>query len=424
VNHPDYDALLGAIGEHPADDTPRLVFADWLDDHADAFPTPDAVRARAALIRDDVTLSRLDEYDPARLRWELIEKPRREREKWVREAIPSALLAPTAPGPFFRRGFPWCISFTPSQFLANAERFLPEVPAPTLSYSSRDSAAAALFRSPLFARVVGLHLRGTHLGTTEVQLLSESPHAAALEELSLAPGAMDGVAVRWLLRSGLFARLTRLTLGGRLPVGSIAVGDMRQAKRGRLRDLNLTDSGLTAVNVERLLTAPPLQGLERLSLAACRLGGASGYGALARAELPELRELNLSSTAPGPEGIRLFSTSPMLARLRRLGFASDHLNRALTAELAARAEVGNLRVLDLSSNWVGNDGATAIAHSPHFAGLLVLDLSYAQVGDEGVEAILESPLADGLVLLDLRGSPASGEMKDVLKTRMGDRVRL
>jgi uncharacterized protein (TIGR02996 family) len=420
----DYHALLAAIGEHPADDTPRLVLADWLDDHADAFPVPEAARGRAAFIRDDVTLSRLGEYDPARLRWELIDKPRREREPWVRNAVPASLLAPTAPGPFFRRGFPWCISFTPSQFLANAERFLPEVPAPTLSYSSRDAAADALFRAPLFARVVGLHLRGTHLGPTEVQLLSDSPHAAALEEVSVAPGGMDGAAVRTLLRSGLFTRLTRLALGGRVPVGSLAVSDMRQAKRSRLRELNLTDSGLTGLNVERLLTAPPVQNLARLSLAACRLGGVNGYGALARADLPELRELCLNSTAPGPEGVRLFAASPTLARLRRLGFASNHLNRALTAELAARPEVCNLRVLDLSSNWVGNDGASAIARSPHFAGLLVLDLSYSQVGDEGAEAILESPLADGLVLLDLRGSPASDEMKDVLKARMGDRVRL
>ena len=129
------------------------------------------------------------------------------------------------------------------------------------------------------------------------------------------------------------------------------------------------------------------------------------------------------STAPGPEGIRLLCNSPVLARLHRLAFASNHLNRALTAELAACAEVSNLRVLDLSSNWVGNDGAAAIARSPHFAGLLALDLSYAQVGDDGIEAILESPLADGLVLLDLRGSPASDEMKEVLRARMGDRVR-
>jgi uncharacterized protein (TIGR02996 family) len=39
----DEDALLAAIREHPDEDTPRLAYADWLDEHA----TTDAGRARA-----------------------------------------------------------------------------------------------------------------------------------------------------------------------------------------------------------------------------------------------------------------------------------------------------------------------------------------------------------------------------------------
>ena len=31
--HPEADALLGAIFDHPDDDTPRLVYADWLQEH-------------------------------------------------------------------------------------------------------------------------------------------------------------------------------------------------------------------------------------------------------------------------------------------------------------------------------------------------------------------------------------------------------
>jgi uncharacterized protein (TIGR02996 family) len=40
------DAFLRAILERPGDDTPRLVYADWLDEHGDA-----ADQARARLIR-------------------------------------------------------------------------------------------------------------------------------------------------------------------------------------------------------------------------------------------------------------------------------------------------------------------------------------------------------------------------------------
>jgi hypothetical protein len=386
----DHDALLRAICDNPA---------------------------------DDVAMSQRDEFDPLRLRWELIEKPRREKGRWVEAAVSPSLLAPTAGGPLFRRGFPWCISFTPSQFLAHAAQLLREVPAPTLSHTSHDDAINALAQSPKFARVAGLHLRNTRLRPRTVELLANSPHAAALENLSSGFNGIEVGALQTLLPSGLFSRLTRLELTGPPSLGSYLVSNLRHAKPGRLRELSLTSAGLTGRHVERVLASPTMRGLTRLSLASNQLG-LTGYEGTVRAELPHLRDLNLSATAPGPEGIRLLSTSALLSRLSRLVFSFNHVNRALTAELAECRAMSNLRVLDLGSNSIGNDGASAIARSPHFAGLLVLNLSYSQVGDEGIEAILESPLADKLVLLDLRGSPASEEAKEVLNAKMGDRVRL
>jgi uncharacterized protein (TIGR02996 family) len=57
-------ALLRAILAAPADDTPRLVYADYLEEHGDP--------ARAAFIRTQIALARVPEYDPvwaaARLR--------------------------------------------------------------------------------------------------------------------------------------------------------------------------------------------------------------------------------------------------------------------------------------------------------------------------------------------------------------------
>lgn len=44
-------ALLAAVRARPDDDTPRLAYADWLDDAAGDLPDPDAARARAAFIR-------------------------------------------------------------------------------------------------------------------------------------------------------------------------------------------------------------------------------------------------------------------------------------------------------------------------------------------------------------------------------------
>ncbi len=57
--NPDLLALLASCRSAPADDTPRLVLADWLDEFAEVsgLPTDDA-RARAELIRVQVELAR------------------------------------------------------------------------------------------------------------------------------------------------------------------------------------------------------------------------------------------------------------------------------------------------------------------------------------------------------------------------------
>ena len=49
-------AFLAAIRNDPADDTPRLVFADWLEEHGQPV--------RAAFVRDQIALAKTDDADP------------------------------------------------------------------------------------------------------------------------------------------------------------------------------------------------------------------------------------------------------------------------------------------------------------------------------------------------------------------------
>ena len=58
----DADALLRAILDHPDDDAPRLVYADWLEDHGQP--------ARAAFIRTEVDVYARPEWDAERVRYE------------------------------------------------------------------------------------------------------------------------------------------------------------------------------------------------------------------------------------------------------------------------------------------------------------------------------------------------------------------
>src|SRR5260370_19777710 len=57
-SRPDEIAFLRTIQEQPHDDAPRLVFADWLEEHGDT--------ARAEFIRVQIDLAGLGNDDPRR----------------------------------------------------------------------------------------------------------------------------------------------------------------------------------------------------------------------------------------------------------------------------------------------------------------------------------------------------------------------
>src|SRR5690348_667092 len=110
------EAFLQDVLAHPDDDTPRLVYADWLDEHGD----PD----RAEFIRLQIELARMEEWDA---RWPDLK--RREKQllaaharKWG-EGIGRKVY-----GHEFRRGFLEVAELTPKVFLANAEELFRRFP--------------------------------------------------------------------------------------------------------------------------------------------------------------------------------------------------------------------------------------------------------------------------------------------------------
>ncbi len=111
----------------------------------------------------NIAMSQREKFDPLRLRWELIEKPQRRQSRGCGRCQPLHVSWNSANLSSSDVEFFWCISSTPSQFLANADSLLSNVPAPTLSYWGRDDATDKLFTSPLFARVIGLRIRSTNL---------------------------------------------------------------------------------------------------------------------------------------------------------------------------------------------------------------------------------------------------------------------
>jgi uncharacterized protein (TIGR02996 family) len=419
----DHDALLHAIVENPDDDTVRLVFADWLDEHADTFPTPAQARLRAAFIRDDIWAAQLDEFDPIRLRWELIEKPRSEAGSLAlgwRPWLPAG--ATFDRSPLYRRGFAWSLTFD------RRDGPLPtppieSVPLQRIRYHSccREG-VEQLHNSTWRARLTELEFVQGYSGPFDRRRFFSLDGLDRLARLGFHENALTVAAARSLVAAPLFRHLTALTVSG-APIGGAIVGELLRAEPDRLRELHLSNCRVPWTLVTPLLEAPAARSLESFSAGGDRIASPEKFRAIGRATTPPLRALDMSREAPNEAGIEAFLSSPLVLGLRKLALAHCGLNTARTQLLASGVFTG-LRVLDLSHNPIGNEGAAALAGSPHLAGLLVLNLRYSQVGDEGVLAILESPLADGLVLLDLTGSPASAETKELVAARMGDRVVL
>src|SRR5262245_31359864 len=110
------EAFLEDIAEHPDDDAPRLVYADWLDDHGHG--------AKAEFIRAQCELERLEEYD-SRTR-ELDERVRQllkeNEQQWLG---PIGRLAREWR---FRKGLLDFIEVEPAVFVENGEKVFQHAP--------------------------------------------------------------------------------------------------------------------------------------------------------------------------------------------------------------------------------------------------------------------------------------------------------
>src|SRR5437763_13536125 len=84
----EQDGFIQAICETLADDAPRLIYADWLDEHGDDV--------RAEFIRLQCALESMDPFAPGRRalvrrEWELV---RQHGERWIREDGLADVVAP------------------------------------------------------------------------------------------------------------------------------------------------------------------------------------------------------------------------------------------------------------------------------------------------------------------------------------------
>lgn len=339
----DERALLASIWEHPHEDTPRLVYADWLDEH-DQHPRAEFIRVQCELARSD----------------ERPELAKREAALWKAHAkawkadLPKALQ--NAP---FRRGF-----VSPRRRGVRINAFLkltaPDfAPAPLWDYAVQSAPVSLdkLLACPHLLRVGALLLSDWIGGErmkrrisskkgdsrTPAQRFADAPNVRNLEDLDL----------HWssdLQDDGLAALCAseHLTNLKRLAVVNCDVGNP---------------------GVKALAGSPLGARLELLDLRGNTRAGIDSVRALfARGALPRLRELHLQATI-GVKGLKAIAESAPAFALRTFSVYVEE--KANLEEFFAWPGLESVRDLNLMNSLIRNR-AGAVFHSPRLAGLRVL----------------------------------------------------
>jgi uncharacterized protein (TIGR02996 family) len=395
------EAFLADIAEHPDEDAPRLVYADWLEDRGE--------RARAEFVRLQCQLARLDRDDAqaASPRARAAELLRANWEEWVGPL--RRLVGPNAS----RWGERWLAGgFHPDGLWKFRRGFVDSLALDAETFIRRGD--------ELFRLAPVRHLR-LWLAGRVAEDLAQCPHLAWLATLDFADYFMDPLDRRGavaLAGSPHLHRLNALHLT-RNNVGDAGLEALAEAPwLGRLHILSLTDNGLSPRGVGALArTSQPLR-LTILRLGRNELGD---QGALELHDTPvvsRLRTLEVHDCGLGPAGVAALASSPQLARLANLNVGGNPIGAEGAAHLARSTFLRELCNLNLRDCGLGSAGAEALAGAPGLASLQTLTLNGNEITNRGARALADSPYLRNLRRLDFGRNLISDEGAAYLAARL------
>lgn len=405
-------ALIEEVLAAPGDDTPRLVYADWLTLRGDPrgefiqlqcklAAEPDDANRRAMRVAENKLLaahgaawlaplhevlpapSYVDEYRFGHVRGfveradlslacvphlaELVERAPLLRElhlqRGVREPRPK-FAQPSLAGVFASRAF---------EQLTALELDLP---------GGGNAIAHEVAGAAVLANLRRLAIKASVWGEMTVV------YAAPPEQLALDDDGAAALAasphLRGVTRLGLDSN--RLTLAG---VRAIANGAWR------LEALELGHNQLEPDGLVDALAGPALVGLRELSLRGTWIPPAEAARLASNPTFGRLVELDLESCTLGAHGIAAFCDAFALPALRRLRVERNSLADAGAHAIADCSRLSQLRELEAGHNRIGHKGGAALAASPHLAGLERLTLNEPRWKPETAQLFAASPTLAG-----------------------------
>jgi uncharacterized protein (TIGR02996 family) len=397
-----YDAIMHFTDEQPfldaifaryADDRPRLVYADYLDDRGQP--------ERAELVRVQLALARLSADDPRRpplvdRQHELLN---RNRTAWT------AHLAGLVASIDFRRGVPDSVSVDTATFLAHGEALFERLRVRRLRLLDPAPVMEKLSRSPLLSRVLELDLCGADLGNSGLYPLTQSPHLTELRALDIGFNGLDNKGVESLARSSHFPSLDYLALSD--------------------------NERITYEGFRTLVESPFFAGLAGLDASGNEIAESGIQALTASPSMARLRALRINGNPIGDGGAAHLARSALFTRLLaadpRVELRGTGIGTAGAAALAASPALAACISLDLTNNYLGDRAISSLLGSPFLAGVKVINLARNQLTDSGVAAMrnLFDSLFGRLRVLDLSHNRLTRTGLGVLTTLRGERpVRL
>ena len=415
---PENPELLRAVIAAPDDDLPRLVYADWLDEHGD----PDL----AEFIRVQCRLAATTPADPdwidlrdresellCRLHPRLreLEPPNTDRRFYFGHG---SLRHRDGNLSLLRRGFPYSLSdqtqtheYTPSyvrKLISDLEQVVKDTTVRAFhQWSSPIDNLEKLLAAPIMGQFRALELTPEiRIGdgyesypaavSAAVAALTDGPVAGRLQALDLC-AELTTEAVARLARSGALPSLEHLELRG---LGLPEVGFERLGQAdwfGQLRTLNIRNRPRDpAAFVGTAGDLPILQTFRaRLEPDDIRHLAAGKFPALARLTLPGPKDPAVCCLLEG-------SQFPALTelRLKNDGMRSEAWAALLRAEWFSR-----LRVLRMSQVMIGDKAIVAMAEHPVARVLRTLTIKGSALGKTGLAAMAKPDAFPQLTTLDL-----------------------
>ncbi len=396
-----HDAFLHAIHASPADDLPRLVYADWLEENNDA--------PRAEFIRVQCELATIDAIDPQRAALEDREHAllNEHEDRWLGKSRPHMDEWE------FARGFVQSLTADPYRVF---DDFLHEHTAEIGTF--RDIDVLLPWGRCWPNRVTHADCSGwlNHIDRLHDHFSSGWPRLKSLDLLRLHGLANIGE-LFW--NSPIRDQLTHIAIGGRngnadgdtideteflelfagRSLESLTAYDCGLTGDGlgyflaaftKLKQLDISDNPIAPDAWRAFVQADPAIRLERLDVSGTPLAGISLHRVLGSRACENLKQLEMNRCGSARLNMVTVANSRFWTQATELRAHGGTIPASTLEPLCLVQGPPSLRVLDLDDNYLRTEGVRMLCEAPWADGLTWLSVSRNYLDDVSLQVLAQS----------------------------------